>query len=128
MYASLKFVHVASAFLSIGLFVWRWRLALKNSQLLQRRWLVLLPRINDSVLLAAAIALALWSGQYPLVAPWLTVKLLALLLYVLLGTLALKAWRLSLRRGAGVAALAVALYIVSVAIAKDPRGFLLALE
>jgi len=128
MYATLKIVHIASALLSICLFAWRWQLGLKNSQLLQRRWLVLLPRINDSVLLAAAIALVLLTGNYPFVAPWLTAKLLALLLYILLGSLALRAWHLSVRRSAGVAAMATALYIVSVAISKDARGFFLALE
>jgi len=128
MYATLKIIHVASALLSVSLFGWRWHLALKNSQLLQRRWLVLLPRFNDSLLLAAAIALTLLTGQYPFVAPWLTAKLLALLLYILLGSLALRAWRLSLRRSAGVAALATALYIVSVAVTKDAKGFFLALE
>ena len=128
MYATLKIIHVASALLSIALFAWRWQLALGNSRLLQRRWLVLLPRINDSVLLAAAIGLVLWTTQYPLVNSWLMAKLVALLIYILLGTLALKAWHLSVRRVAGVAALATVAYTVSVAMTKDARGFLLALE
>ena len=128
MYAALKLLHIGTVLLSVGLFAGRWWLALDNSPLLQRRWLRLLPRYNDSVLLAAASGMVYLSGQYPWVAPWLTAKLLGLLLYIVLGTLALKAWRLSVRRIAGVAALATALYIVSVAISKNAWGFLLALE
>ncbi len=128
MYAALKIVHASAAALSIALFVWRWRLALARSQLLRQRWLINLPRANDTLLLAAAIALVVVSGQNPLVVPWLQAKLLALLLYIVLGTLALKPWSLALRRGAGVAALITVFYIVSVAITKDARGFLVALE
>lgn len=128
MTAILKIIHVGTAFVSIALFAWRWRLALRNSPLLRRRWLINLPRANDSLLLAAAIGLAVRTGQNPFLLPWLEAKLLALLLYIVLGTLALRAWNQSLRRAAGVAALATVLYIVSVAVAKDARGFLLALE
>lgn len=128
MYAALKTIHVASVVLSIALFAWRWRLALKNSPLLRQRWLINLPRANDTLLLAAALALAFVTGQNPLVVPWLVAKLLALVLYIVLGTLALKAWNQSLRRATGLAALATVLYIVSVAISKDARGFFIALE
>ena len=128
MYAALKLLHIGTVLFSVGLFAGRWWLALKNSPLLQQRWLKLLPRINDSVLLAAATAMVLISEQYPLAVPWLTAKLLGLVLYIILGTLALKSWRLSVRRAAGVAALTTALYIMSVAVSKNVWGFFLALE
>lgn len=124
MYDWLKLLHVSCAALSISLVVWRWRLPLNISALPQRRWLRLLPHINDTLLLAAAIAMVSLSAQYPFVAPWLTAKLLGLLAYILLGTIALRSRRLALRRSAGLAALVTAAYIVSVAFSKNPRGFL----
>ncbi|MCX7170214.1 MAG: SirB2 family protein [Proteobacteria bacterium] len=124
MYLGLKLLHVACVVLSITLFVWRWHLALHDSALLRRKWLRLLPRFNDSLLLAAAVGLVALSGQYPLMHAWLTAKVLALLAYIGLGTLALRSSRAAVRWGAGLAALGTALYIVSVALSKDPRGLL----
>lgn len=124
MYLSLKLLHVACVVLSITLFVWRWHLALHDSALLRQKWLKFLPRFNDSLLLAAAVGLVTLSGQYPLVHAWLTVKVLALLAYIGFGTLALRAGQVWVRWSAGLAALITALYIVSVALSKDPRGLL----
>lgn len=126
MYLGLKLLHVACVVLSITLFAWRWHLALHDSALLRQKWLRLLPRFNDSLLLAAAVGLVTLSGQYPLVHAWLTAKVLALLAYIGFGTLALRARRVWVRRSAGLAALSTALYIVSVALTKDPLGLLTA--
>ena len=55
---------------------------------------------NDKVmyvLLVSAIALAAITAQYPFVQPWLTAKVLALLAYILLGTVAIRRGRT--RRG-----------------------------
>ncbi|MFA7267993.1 MAG: SirB2 family protein [Sterolibacterium sp.] len=124
MYPTLKFVHVGCVVFSIALFSWRWLLALNHSALLRQRWLRLLPPINDSVLLAAALGLAALSGQYPFADTWLTAKVIGLLVYIPLGSLALKSQSATLRWSAGLAALATAAYIVSVALTKDPRGYL----
>ncbi len=53
------------------------------------QWLRIAPHLNDTLLLAAAIALAAMSAQYPFVQGWLTAKLLALLAYIALGRVAL---------------------------------------
>ena len=79
----------------------------------------------DTVLLTAALMLATLLHQYPFVHAWLTVKVLLLVLYIVLGTLALK--RAPTRSGRAwcyAAALAVFLFIVSVARAHSPLGFL----
>ncbi|HEX7249101.1 MAG TPA: SirB2 family protein, partial [Burkholderiales bacterium] len=58
---------------------------------------------------------------YPFVQPWLTAKVLALVAYIVLGSFALRRGRTrGARTGAFVAALCVALYIVSVAITRSP--------
>ena len=122
-YLAIKHLHVACALLSgSGLFL-RGMLAMGDSPLLQRRWVRTLPHINDTVLLAAAVALTLLIGQYPFVDGWLTAKLFGVIAYVILGALALKHGRpRPLRAAALFAALAVFAYIVSVALTKSAWG------
>jgi uncharacterized membrane protein SirB2 len=75
------------------------------------------------VLLTAALMLATLLQQYPLVHTWLTVKVLLLLGYIVLGSFALK--RGSTRRARvlyWLAALLVYAFIISVARAHHPLG------
>jgi uncharacterized membrane protein SirB2 len=79
----------------------------------------------DTVLLTAALMLVTILHQYPFVQAWLTVKVLLLVAYVLLGTFALKRARTRRSRAiCYVAALAVFLFIASVARAHHPLGVL----
>ena len=80
-----------------------------------------MPHVIDSVLLAAAIGLMMVTGQYPFAQGWLTVKVLALLGYIILGSIALKRGRnLRVRTIALVAALATFAYMVGVALTRSP--------
>jgi uncharacterized membrane protein SirB2 len=91
----------------------------------ERRWLRILPHVNDSILLAAAITLTVLIGQYPFVDTWLTAKIFGLIAYIILGALAFAPGRNpQLRMTAGVAAVAVFGWIVSVALTKHPLGML----
>jgi uncharacterized membrane protein SirB2 len=74
-------------------------------------------------LLTAALMLATVLHQYPFVHAWLTVKVLLLVVYVVLGSYALKrgATRV-VRAWSFVAALSVYGFIISIARAHDPRG------
>jgi uncharacterized membrane protein SirB2 len=75
-------------------------------------------------LLPSAIGLAVWRHQYPGRQPWLTVKLLALPGYIVLGAIALKRGRTKGQRQAAVAAaLALFAHIVMVAVTKRPFPF-----
>lgn len=119
-YATVRLVHVTCAGASIAGFAARGALLLAGVDWRRWRWLRVLPHANDTVLLGAAVALALMSGQYPLRDAWLTAKLAGLCLYVGMGTLALRpdlGWRA--RAGALVAALAIAAYIVGVAVTRS---------
>jgi len=79
----------------------------------------------DTTLLAAALVLVSILHQYPFVQAWLTVKVLALVLYVVLGVHALRRGRSRRQRAvAFVAALAVYLFIISVAVEHSPWGIL----
>ncbi len=75
-------------------------------------------------LLAAAIALAVMLRQYPFVQGWLTAKVLALAVYIVLGMLALRPGRPKPARVAcWIAAQAVFLYMVAVAFTRNPLIF-----
>ena len=84
---------------------------------LARRWVRIVPHVIDTVLLLSAIGLMLILRQYPFVHDWLTAKLVALITYIVLGSIALKygATR-RMRLIAFAAALVVFTYIVGVAL------------
>jgi len=128
-YLAVKYVHVTCVTLSVSGFLLRGLLRLGNSPMLQRRWVRVLPHVNDSVLLAAALALTLITGQYPFVDAWVTAKVFGLISYIILGSLALKGavtgW---LRLASWLAALTMFGYVVSVALSRSPWGFLLLLK
>lgn len=119
----LKAVHIGSAVLSIGVFTVRGLLMLGGSPLIDTRFARVAPHIVDTILLATAIGLAWLSGQYPFAQSWLTAKVAALVLYIFLGTIALRRGpTLRVRAVAFALALCTALYMVSVALARSPTG------
>ena len=125
MYLLTKTIHQLCALASFSLFVVRGVWMLRDSPMLARRWVKVLPHVIDSVLLASAVTLTLLLQQYPLTHAWLSAKLVALPVYIGLGLVALRPGRTrSVRAAAWLAALAVFGYIVSVAIGRDPLGFL----
>lgn len=137
LYLTLKYLHVTCVILSISGFCLRGVLLIRMSALAGRHgesvgewhggrsWLRALPHINDSLLLTAAIGLAVALGQYPFIDGWLTAKIFGLLAYILLGALALKPGREPrVRIMAGLTAVTVFGWIVSVALSKHPAGFL----
>lgn len=120
-YAQVRLLHIACAGLSVSLFLLRWSLALRG--VTWRQWPVLrvLPHVNDAVLLGAAITLAAWSHQYPWEQLWLGAKVLLLLLYIVLGRVALRAaLPTGLRWRWGLFALATVSCIILIAVF---RGF-----
>jgi uncharacterized membrane protein SirB2 len=126
-YTSLKHFHMTCAGLSGTLFLLRGAWMLRGSSMLRQKWVRIAPHVVDTLLLASAITLAVWSRQYPGQQPWLTAKVLALLGYIVLGSVALKRGRTKGQRlSAFVAALALFGYIVSVAVTKTPLPFLAA--
>ncbi|MBP9714380.1 MAG: SirB2 family protein [Sterolibacterium sp.] len=128
-YLAVKHLHVLCVTLSGAGFLLRGFWMLADSPMLQRRIVRILPHINDTLLLAAAIALVVMSGQYPFVVPWVTAKVLGLLVYIVLGAIALKRGRTKrVRAMAWLLSLGVFAYIVSVALTRNPLGFLAGLN
>ena len=120
-YRELLALHVGSVVTSLALFVLRGAWALRRPALLQRRWVRIVPHVVDTVLLGSALALTTVIHQYPFVNGWLTAKLLALVAYIVLGSVALKRARTSAGRALALAAaLVIFAYIACVAVAHDP--------
>lgn len=124
LYVVLKHIHVSCVVLSVAGFFLRGVWMLTDSPLLNRRWMKVIPHVNDTLLLSAAIGLAIVLRQYPFVHGWVTAKVLGLLAYIGFGMFALRRGRSkAIRTGFWLAALASFGYIVSVALTRDPRGF-----
>jgi len=124
-YLALKNLHLATITLTLALFLLRGFWMMAKSPRLQARWVRIVPHVNDTLLLASGIGLAVMIQQYPLVHGWLTAKLFALIAYIVLGTIALKRGKTRGQRiAAWLAALLVFGYMVAVAVAHDPRPFL----
>jgi len=127
MYLAVKYVHVISVVLSVTGFFLRGILMMRDSPLLGARWIRVVPHINDTVLLVAALSLAAMSGQYPFMVDWVTAKVLGVIAYIILGALALRdATTRRMRIICWLASLAVFGWIVSVALTRQPLGFLVA--
>ena len=124
-YSLLKQLHLTTLAVTLALFVLRGVWMMAGSPRLNARWVRIVPHLNDSLLLASGIGLAVLTQQYPLVNSWLTAKFFALILYIVLGTIALKRGRTrSQRIAAWIAALLVFGYMVAVAVARTPLPFI----
>ena len=120
----LKHIHVTCAAISFTLFFLRGIWSFNDSPIMRQRWTKVVPHVVDTLLLASALALAYTIGQYPFVDAWLTAKFFGLVLYILLGTIALKHGKSKATRiSAWLAALIVFIYIVLVAARHNPLPF-----
>ena len=118
-YLIVKHAHIGFAILSILLFAARGALVLGGrGHLLQNKPLRILPHVVDTLLLGCAVALVIMGGWPILHSPWLLAKIVGLVAYVILGSIALRGATPGSRRLAFLAALAVLAYIVLVAKTK----------
>ena len=119
-YASLLVLHKLTVAISLALFLLRGAWRMMDSPMNSRKWVKIVPHINDTLLLAAAIGMLVVAGLNPLEHGWLMAKIIGLILYIALGTIALKRGKTPLQRNlAFVGALAVFGYIVAVAVSKQ---------
>jgi uncharacterized membrane protein SirB2 len=120
----IKTIHVTCALISFAGFFIRGIWMLRNSTLLQQRWVKTTPHIVDTLLLVSAIILAVQFRFSPLEQPWLMVKIIALLVYIGAGMVALRFGRSkTVRLYAWLFGLATILYIMSVATSKSVLGW-----
>ncbi len=123
-YLTVKQLHMATAAMSYGLFFLRGVWMLMDSPRLAHRWVRVVPHVNDTVLLGAAIALMVGSSRYPWTTPWLLAKVIALALYILIGMIALHSGATrKVRATAWIVAQVIFLYIVGVALTRTAFVF-----
>jgi len=124
LYILIRIFHASCALVSILGFAGRGYIKVTKGDVPRRFVFKVLPHIVDTLLLSSAIILVVMSGQYPFVSPWVTAKVLTLVAYILLGILLMRLQLEQAARGAVYAlALLCALYMVMVAVSKNPIPF-----
>jgi uncharacterized membrane protein SirB2 len=119
-----KSIHLATVVMTISGFTLRGFWMLRNSPWLHVRAVKIVPHVNDTALLLAAIWTAAITGQYPFIDAWLTAKILGAIAYILLGAVALSyGTTRRIRIGAFIGAVFCFVYVVRVAITKNPLPF-----
>lgn len=88
MYSVIKYFHILFVCVSFLLFQYRFLLKVYNKPI--KKPLLVIPHINDTLLLISAITLAVIAGFNPINQAWLMAKIIALFLYVAFGMVAFK--------------------------------------
>ena len=124
-YFLIKHLHITAATLSLLFFILRAVWSVSDAEVLQARWVRIAPHVIDTLLLTLGVVLMVMLSLWPHQHPWLAAKLIALLAYIGLGTLAIKRGRTPAVRGAAaVAAVLVFLYMLGAAITKSAFSWL----
>lgn len=124
-YLLLKQAHMSLALLSIAGFIVRWCWRMLQSRLATTKIARIVPHVVDTLFLGTAVLLGSMIGDRVLSAAWFGAKITGLVLYILLGMIAMHTAP-SVRRSlpAFIAAVLVFAWIVSVARTKMPLGVL----
>ena len=120
-FATIKIIHIICMILSYILFSLRGIWMIQGSSLLKLRWVKILPHVIDTILLTSAITLVTMIQQYPGLNIWISAKIGALLLYILLGMMAFRFGKTrKIKIISWILAQIVFFYIVLVALTKNP--------
>ncbi len=124
-YLLLRHLHTSMAVLTIAGFMLRGYWMLTGSEKLQQGLTRILPHIVDTIFLASGVAMLVIASLNPFSQSWLVAKFAGLLLYILLGTVALRRGPTpQIRLLAFVAALSTYGYVTGVALSKSPASWL----
>lgn len=124
-YLFLKNIHTLLALLTISGFLLRGYWMMTKSDKLQQRMTRVAPHILDTVFLASGIAMLVLLSLNPLSQSWLLAKFAGLIVYILLGTVAIRRGSMQqVRLLAFVGALSAFAYVVGVALSKSPASWL----
>lgn len=120
-YFLIKHIHMTAAGLSLLLFVIRAYWSVTGSALLQNKAVKIVPHIIDTILLVAGVILAAMIGPEQ---PWILAKIVLLLVYIGVGTIAIKRGRTPGQRAvAALVAVAIFAYIVGIALSHNPLSW-----
>ncbi|MDB2386462.1 SirB2 family protein [Shewanella sp.] len=93
LYPVFKHTHMTFVALSVLFFLVRFSLHLKQSPIMDTKFVKIAPHVIDTLLLLSGLVLCFCIKQYPFVDAWMTEKLGAVVAYIVLATIALKANR-----------------------------------
>jgi uncharacterized membrane protein SirB2 len=120
LYKNLKHAHITFVVLSYVLFVFRGWLAVSGTYRPGKVTSIFVHGV-DTLLLLLGVSLAVLLQLSPMVTPWLLVKILALVGYILIAAVWMRRGKTRRTRLVGwIIAQVVFLYIVFVAITKNP--------
>ena len=120
-YLIFKHLHMTAVALSGLLFMVRGLWLLQGSAQLQAKWVKITPHVVDTLLLVSAIAMLVVAQQFP---AWVHVKITLLIVYIGLGLMAFKKAKTQGQKLTFLlAAVAVYVFLISVALTKSPAGF-----
>ena len=120
MGSALISIHIATVVLTASGFVLRAFWMATGSPRLESLPSRVLPHVNDTVLFVTGVWLALRAAQYPFVHGWLTAKLIGLVIYIVLGALALRyAPTRALQYASLAGALIAIAYVAAVALTRS---------
>lgn len=124
MYLPLKYAHLALAVVSVSGFLLRGLWMMSGSALLGHRAVRIAPHVVDTLFLASGVALVLQLSLPVMQSPWLLAKFAGLVVYIILGAVALRRGpTLPVRQVAFVGALSAFAYIVGAAVSKSPASW-----
>ncbi len=121
----IKSLHMITGVVTISGFILRGYWMMAQSDKLQLQVIRIVPHIIDTLFLLSGVALVWMLHLNVFSESWLLAKFAGLIVYIVLGTFAIKRGAtLQIRIIAFVGALAVFAYIVGVALAKSPASWL----
>lgn len=124
-YFALKHFHILTVIISVSLFVLRYWWQYRDSAMSNKRWVRIVPHVNDTLLLVSGAALVMITHFYPFTpqGAWLTEKLFGVIIYIALGFIALGRRRPRSQQSRFIAfllALVVLFIIIQLAITRTP--------
>ncbi len=124
-YLLTKNLHMLTAVITISGFIVRGFWMMTGSEKLQHRVARVAPHIVDTILLVSGVAMLVMLSLNPFTEAWLLAKLIGLLAYIGLGTVAIRRGpTLQIRLLGFVGAVSAFAYIVGVALSKSPASWL----
>jgi uncharacterized membrane protein SirB2 len=90
LYFAVKHLHLTLVATSVLFFIVRFVLQLRQSSIMDKKFVKVAPHVIDTFLLLSGLGLCFIIQQFPFVDPWLTEKIIAVAAYILLGYMALR--------------------------------------
>ena len=93
LYPAVKHTHMMFIAMSVIFFIVRFVLHLRQSPIMEKKFVKVAPHVIDTFLLLSGFTLCFMIKQYPFVDPWMTEKIICVAAYIALGIMALKSNR-----------------------------------